>query len=38
MTPQEWDFTALKKILDGTAEAFKFAPGCSAVSPSIGRD
>ncbi|MBC7927024.1 MAG: hypothetical protein H7039_15355 [Bryobacteraceae bacterium] len=32
---QEWDFTKLKQILDGTASAFSLAPGCKAPSPKI---
>ncbi|TFW26271.1 hypothetical protein E4L96_04520 [Massilia arenosa] len=34
-TLQEWNFTELRNILNGTAEAFKFAPGCSIQPPSF---
>jgi hypothetical protein len=34
-TPQEWDFSALAKIIKGTAEAFSYVPGCKPQEPSI---
>ncbi len=34
-TLQDWDFTRLKQIIQGTAEAFKYAPGCRAAEPSF---
>ena len=32
---QDWDFSALSRILAGTAEALNFAPGCRATAPQF---
>jgi hypothetical protein len=32
---QDWDFSALSRILAGTAEALNFAPGCRATPPQF---